>query len=227
MTDGARRAMIARMPAARRAAKTKTVSKGPKRKGPAPARTATPRAGGIADAAVRAATGKGWKDWFAMLDGAGARKLDHKGIVTIVAKRADPGPWWRQMVTVAYEQERGLRKKHQKPDGFSVSRSRTVAAPAARVFAAWREPRRRVRWLPGEAPTIRRATPHRTLRITWSDGTSDVDVHLWPKGAARTQVSVQHSKLPSAAAGERMKKLWGRALEALAAAVAVGVARGR
>ena len=40
------------------------------------------------------------------------------------------------MVTVGYEQARGLRKKHQRPEGFQVSASRTVAVPIAVAFAA-------------------------------------------------------------------------------------------
>ena len=63
----------------------------------------------MSDAAVQASTGKIWKEWFAILDKAGARKMDHKQIVAYLVKHHKVGPWWQQMVTVIYEQARGLR----------------------------------------------------------------------------------------------------------------------
>ncbi len=35
----------------------------------------------MSDEAVKAKTGKTWKEWFAILDKAGARKLSHQDIV--------------------------------------------------------------------------------------------------------------------------------------------------
>lgn len=51
-------------------------------------------------------------------------------------KRGVPG-WWSQMVTVTYEQERGLREKHQKADGYSVSASRTFEVPINILYKNW------------------------------------------------------------------------------------------
>src|SRR4029453_10412841 len=90
----------------------------------------------LSDAAVKAKTGKGWKEWFAILDKAGARKMTHKEIVHVLDSE-DVGPWWRQMVTVTYEQQRGLRDLHQKPEGYQVSISRTVKVPLSTLFKAF------------------------------------------------------------------------------------------
>ena len=87
------------------------------------------KAAGVGDDAVCKATGRDWRQWFALLDKAGARKLNHRGIVELVDRNGG-GPWWSQMVSVAYEQERGLREKHQKADGFAAGVSRTIGAPA-------------------------------------------------------------------------------------------------
>ncbi|MFO0973914.1 MAG: hypothetical protein U1A27_10815 [Phycisphaerae bacterium] len=170
----------------------------------------------MGDAAVRAATGKGWNDWFKMLDAAGCRTRDHREIVAELVRLADPGAWWRQMITVGYEQARGLRRVHEKPSGFEISRSKTLAASAAKAYRAWTDAATRAAWLPQAEFTIRKATAGKSLRITWSNAGGNVEVMLYPKGAGRCQMTVQHGKLASAAAAERMKAFWGQRLEALA-----------
>ncbi len=168
----------------------------------------------MSDEAVKAKTGKTWAEWFAILDKAGAKKLNHRGIVALVGKYHRVGPWWEQMVTVGYERARGLRAVHEKPRGFEISSSKTVAALAARLFAAWENAKLRERWL-GEAIVVRKATPHKSLRITWSDGNTNLDVAIYPKGQGKSQISVQHGKLPDAKAAERMKLYWADKLEQL------------
>src|SRR5262245_50950975 len=135
----------------------------------------------IGDEAVRAKTGKTWDEWIAILDAAGARDWDHKRIVAFVREEHGVGPWWQQMVTVGYEQASGRREKHQTAKGYTINRSKTIAAPAEKVFAAWKDTRTRKRWLP-EAITIRTATPGKSLRITWGDGLTNLDVNLYSKG---------------------------------------------
>lgn len=168
----------------------------------------------IGDDAVRAATGKGWTEWFALLDNAGAAKLDHKGIVAILDRQHKVRPWWRQMVTVQYERERGLRQVYETPRGFSVSVSRTIAAPVSKVYEAWLSAASRKAWLPRATFTIRKATRDKSLRITWGDGTN-VEVMFYLKGAGKSQCTVQHDKLPRAASVETARACWSDALDAL------------
>lgn len=168
------------------------------------------------DEAVKKATGKTWAEWCRVLDTAGAEALDHKGIVALLRTENDIGAWWCQMVTVGYERARGLRKKHEKPDGFEVSVNKTIGAPIATLYRAWSDLKQRKRWLADPAFTVRTATENKSMRITWIDGRSRVEVAFYAKGAAKSQVSVQHGRLASAAAGERMKAYWRKALGGLA-----------
>jgi hypothetical protein len=165
---------------------------------------------GISDAAVRARTGCGWKEWFFYLDRSDAKKLDHKGIVKLVGKARTKTPvsgWWQQMVTVAYEQARGLRKKHQKPEGYQVSASRTLPVPTGRAFAAFTNIRLRRRWLRGTL-LVSRATRNKSVRGAWGADGTRLDVNFYPRGSRKTQVSLQHSKLPSARAAAKQKAYW-------------------
>jgi hypothetical protein len=63
----------------------------------------------MSDEAVKAKTGKNWKEWFAILDKAGADKMNHQEIVKYLKTKQGVGPWWQQMVTVTYEVRTGHR----------------------------------------------------------------------------------------------------------------------
>jgi hypothetical protein len=170
---------------------------------------------GISSAAVAAKTGKTWEQWLKALDSNGAKKLDHKAIVRIVEEKHGLGPWWQQMITVGYEQARGLRVKHQRPDGFSVSASKTFAAPVSELFRAWTDAKRRKTWLP-DPITIRKSTANRSVRITWSADDTRVEAMFFPKGHEKCQVAVEHSRLAGAAAAAKVKTFWKERLEKLA-----------
>jgi uncharacterized protein YndB with AHSA1/START domain len=167
------------------------------------------------DEAVAAKTGKTWAEWFKVLDAAGAKKMDHKSIVAILDERhPEIGGWWMQMVTVTYEQARGLRAKHEKPSGFEVSASKTIEATLSSVYHAWTDKKICRRWLSDASFTIRRATTDKSLRITWNDE-SHVNVMFYAKGEGKTQVTVQHGKLKNATAARQMQSYWKERLEQL------------
>lgn len=176
----------------------------------------TDKLNGVSSDAVRKATGKSWAQWLKILDKAGAKKWPRKQTAEFLDEKHRLAGWWAQMVTTGFEQARGLRAKHQKPDGFEVSVSKTIAAPVAKTFEAWKDAALREHWLPRTPLTVRKATPHKSIRITWSDGTS-VSVNFWPKGALQCQVVPQHGKLPDANTAEKMKAYWAEKLEALKA----------
>jgi len=170
------------------------------------------KAAGIGDAAVHAKTGKTWSEWFVLLDRAAARRMNHKQIAAYVHDELHCSDWWSQMVTVGYEQERGLREKNETPEGYQTSASKTLDAPAKIVFDAWRDAKQRNRWLPKAPLAIRTATSPKSLRITWTTDASAVDVMFYPKGEGKCQVSVSHRKLKGQRKVTQMKEYWAEAL---------------
>ena len=168
----------------------------------------------MSDDAVEAKTGKTWSEWFKILDDAGAQKMTHQEIVSVLSKKHSVGPWWQQMVTVTYEQARGLRDKHQKPEGYEISVSRTIDVPVGKAFKAWTVEKIRKKWLP-ENFNIRKATTDKSLRISWEDGKTIVAAAFLPKGSDKCQVVAQHSPLPDAKAAAKMKVFWAKALDRL------------
>jgi hypothetical protein len=101
----------------------------------------------MSDEAVKSKTGKDWAEWFSVLDAAGAQDMSHKEIVAYLVEHYQVGPWWQQMVTVTYEQARGLR---QNTRCRRVTRSalEDVSPPVEVVFDAWYTEDRRAAWLP-------------------------------------------------------------------------------
>lgn len=168
----------------------------------------------MSDEAVESKTGKTWSRWFKHLDAAGARKMTHQEIAAHLSDKHGVRPWWTQMIAVTYEQARGLRDKHEKPQGYEISVSRTIAAPVGKAFKAWTDDKTRQKWLPAKM-SIRKATTNKTLRISWEDGKTSVAAAFLAKGSGKCQVVAQHMKLPDARAAAKMKKFWGEALDRL------------
>ncbi|MGI8896914.1 MAG: DUF4287 domain-containing protein [Pyrinomonadaceae bacterium] len=169
----------------------------------------------MSDEAVQAKTGKKWDQWFAILDKAGAKEMSHQDVVKFLNAKHDVGPWWQQMVTVTYEQARGLRQKHEKPGGYQISVSRTVNVPLANLYKAVANEKSRSSWLPENGLVVRKATTNKSMRVTWKDGITSLEISFYPKGDGKSQVVVQHSKLPDAKSAAKMKTYWGKALDQL------------
>jgi hypothetical protein len=162
------------------------------------------------DESMRKATGRGYAEWFAILDGRGARERSHTETAAwLVADQAVAG-WWSQAITVGYERARG-RALHQMAVGYRIGANRTIGVGADRLLAAIADEVTRARWLPDAAMTPRRrgAMPAAlTLRFDWAEPASRLAFFIVPKGPDKATVSVEHDRLPDPAAGERLKAFW-------------------
>lgn len=141
--------------------------------------------------------------------------MAHHDITRVLTDEHGMNGWWAQSVTVDYERARGLRTKHERPDGFAVSTSRTFPVPVEAAYAAWVDDAARGRWLDGDLD-ITSAQEGETVRGRWNDGSGRIAVYFTVKGESKTQVQVQHEKLPDAGAAEQAKVRWGEQLDRLA-----------
>jgi hypothetical protein len=171
---------------------------------------------GRSDAAVKQSTGCTWERWVKALDRAKAYTWSHPEIAKHVREKYGVPGWWAQSVAVGYERIKGLRAVGQRRDGlFDASKSKTVGVPLPRLYRAFDDPKLRARWLPGVELKVRTATRDKSMRITWPDGTS-VEIGFVAKGADKSQVALQHSKLSDRAAVTRIKQFWSERLTDLA-----------
>jgi uncharacterized protein YndB with AHSA1/START domain len=190
----------------------------------------------IADESLRAATGRTWDEWEALLDARGAAELPHGRIVALLADGLVDSGWWRQAVAVGYEKRKGKRALGQTADGlFQVGVRRTL--PMAHG-AAWRlvTSAEGVRaWL-GDAPglalekgatyttrdgaagEVRVVQPGSHFRVTWRPPgwarPSTIQVRVIPAGE-RTTLSFHEERLPGAAEREERRRHFEAALDAL------------
>jgi hypothetical protein len=175
---------------------------------------------GKRDAVIKAATGCTWERWVKALDLVEAHTWPHREIAKHVRERYHVSGWWSQTVTVGYERIKGLRAVGQRMDGtFEANKSRTVAVPVRRLYAAFRNSRQRAQWLPDAEVTVRTASPAKYMRLGWPDGTPVV-IGFTAMGRAKSQVAIQHGKLPDRASVLRLKQFWGERLNALAEVLA-------
>ena len=167
----------------------------------------------VSDESVRKATGRGWAEWFAILDKAGAVAWKHPDIARWIAAEYGISGWWAQGVTVGFERARGLRAQHERPSGFSLSATKTVKVPVEQLYEAFANARQRKRWL-DHTVRVSSTTPPRSINFPWGDG-SRVAVRFTSQGAAKSQVALQQDPLPDAAAVEELRAFWRAHLAAL------------
>jgi hypothetical protein len=161
--------------------------------------------------AIEQGTGRSWDDWLDFFESIGASDLTHRQIVEAAAGLGAP-PWWRQMVTVTYEQQIGRRVPGQDGDGtFTVSTSRTVVASMDEALARWvavaggRTDHSGVGVTRG--PDESRTDRWRYWRCGLADG-SRVVVNISAKGPDKSVLSVQHEHLEDADLVDHWRSYW-------------------
>jgi hypothetical protein len=178
-------------------------------------RTQEPTVLPLSDEAVRRRTGRGWEEWFDLLDEWGAPERAHKEIASWVGEEHDLDGWSAQAVTVAYERARRGRAIGERREGFGIGASKTVAVPVERLFDAFVDESLRERWLPDGELRERTATRPKSARYDWGDGSTRVIVGFEAKGEAKSTVAIEHERLANAREAERMKAYWRERVAAL------------
>lgn len=176
----------------------------------------------VAEERMVEATGRGWQEWFAILDGWNGTSHNHTEIARwLMEEQGVPG-WYAQSLTVGYEQARGLRAPGQRKDGFAAGASRTVGVPVERLFEAFTDESLRERWAPRAELRERTATAPRTARYDWEDGSTRVIVGFDSLGEAKSRVALSHERLPDADSADEMKSWWRERLTELKAKLEAG-----
>ena len=192
----------------------------------------------ISDAAVRKATGKGWEEWFTLLDSEGAEALPHKQIARLLHDKGYiASAWWCQMVTVGYERARGKRVLGETEGaGFEIGVQKTLPLLSEHVWNLLTQPEGLALWLgavpclrwekgapyetaEGTRGEIRSFTPEKHVRLTWQPpqfaAPSTLQVSLTPSGT-KTALRFHQEKLASAETREQMRAHWRAVLQKLA-----------
>ena len=167
------------------------------------------------DEKLSEATGQAWEAWLSVLDQWGARDRKHREIVDFLISKHDVAGWWAQAITTGYERARGMRLKHQQPNGFTVYASRTVGVPIGVLFDAFVDGQTREQWLADGSMSIRTSDPGKVARFDWADGPTRVLVTFEEEGVSKATAHVAHERLPDPGAAETEKQSWKERLVAL------------
>ncbi len=162
------------------------------------------------DETIRERTGRGWEEWFDLLDEAGAADMTHRETARWLAEREGLHPlaWNVQAVVGGYDKARRGRQVGEHEDGFTVTASKTVAVPVERLYAAFVDAGLRERWLPDGDLRERTTIEPRSARFDWGDGATRVHVAFAAKGEAKSTAALSHERLADGAEAERMKAFW-------------------
>jgi hypothetical protein len=171
---------------------------------------------GIADASIRAGSGKTWDEWFRILDAWGAAGRTHRDIARWVRDEQGVNGWWAQSVTVGYERARGMRARNQTAQGFQVGVQRTMKMPVERVAAAFTQTRQRNRWVEPGTLTVRASKPGRSAADFDAADGSRVTIYLIAKSGDATVVQVTHTKLAGPEDVSDRRVFWKEHLQTLA-----------
>ncbi|MDT0331543.1 hypothetical protein [Nocardiopsis lambiniae] len=163
--------------------------------------------GRVSEEAVRERTGRDYDTWFALLDTWGATGRTHKEIAAHLMRDQGVPGWWAQSLTVAYEQERGMRVPGQREDGYSVTASKTVRAPMEEIFTALLEESVRERWADGLELTVLSHNAPRRITADLTDGTRVV-LYLTAGKNDRVSVAVEQSRLSDPESATEAKESW-------------------
>jgi hypothetical protein len=169
----------------------------------------------MSDDAIRTKTGRGWEEWFDLLDDWGAAERPRSETVEWLAEAHGIEGWNAAAVTVNYQRARGLRAVGEHADGFTVTASKTIAVPVDRLYEAFVDDALRARWLPAARLRVRTASRPKSARFDWGDGSTRVIVAFVAKGEAKSAAALAHERLPDAREAERMKAFWRDGVAAL------------
>lgn len=190
----------------------------------------------ITDESVQAKTGRNWSEWLKVLDEFGGKEKGHKAMAKYLLEVQGLTPWWSQMVTVQYERSRGLRAVNERPKGFGVSVSRTVACPLESAWNAWAEAQELSRWFTTQAKqdfreggryenadkdsgTFLRIVPMKRIKFTWEQSKhnpgSEVEVTFEPTKTGKVRMVLSHEKLASQKEVEDLREGWSWAMDSL------------
>jgi hypothetical protein len=162
------------------------------------------------------ATGRDYDEWFAALDEWGAAGREYREIAGWLTGEHGFSKWWAQKVIVEYEQSRGLRPPGARPDGtFTAGASKTIATGVERLEAAFADPGLREQWLPGVRLHERTRRPGKSARFDYNDDGTRISVTFAAVADTRSQVGVEHERLPDAGSAQDRKTYWRDRLDAL------------
>ena len=163
------------------------------------------------DETIRERTGRGWEEWFDLLDDVGRGGADAPRDRALARRAAGHPP-------AGLERAGGRRQLRAHAAACAppastrtaspITATKTVAVPVERLYDAFVDASLRERWLPGGDLRERTATKPRSARFDWGEDGTRVHVAFAAKGEAKSTAALSHARLADGEEAERMKAFW-------------------
>ncbi len=175
----------------------------------------------VTDASCRKATGKTLKQWFKELDKIDGLKQGRRASrLHIYADKVDP--WCPTTVYVEYEAHHGVKKKDGLAEGYSICATKSIKAPANKVYKTWTDPKvfeemfgdegRQALEEGGSQGSLLRIRPNKDLRFTWehTDCTAPMRVDVqFQDNNGKCLMNVMTSRIQTRPESDGLRNAWG------------------
>lgn len=191
----------------------------------------------VTDEACKAATGKTLGEWFAAIDAMDGLKIGRREVNNHLYQNLKLDPWWCGTIAVEYEKHHGQRKKDGLFEGYFICSTKTIAAPPAKVYAAFVDAGELAQWYgsgikggtkegdaletaDGDKWEMLRVRENKDLRFNFTapgfGSPSLMDVQFQDKGG-KTGLLINSTRLQSRAEADGVRAAWAEALNKLKA----------
>jgi hypothetical protein len=186
-------------------------------------------------------TGHHWDQWIAILEKVGASQWTHREIVEHIRKKYKLNPWWQQLITSSYEIHIGRKLEGRNDKGeYATVATKTYQIGQKNMWNFLVSPQGLKIWLspmsplivkPGEQYEIeggifgevRTMKKPQRIRLSWQETETlkktIVQIMVIPRPREKCVLAIQHEKLPSASAKEKMLRHWKNVLKDLEVAI--------
>ena len=200
------------------------------------------RIGRVTHESVLKCTGKGWSEWIALLDKAGARTSTHSELVALLKTKYKQSAWWQQAVAIGYEIHHGRRVEGRSAKGlYQLAATKTVPLAQKEAWAllaseeglaAWLSPFAPFAWKKGAAyevdggvfGAVRTLKAPERLRFSWQEDTwekpSVVQLGVHKRPGKKCMVTITHEGIPGESTKAKLRARWKKGLETFAAIAA-------
>lgn len=187
----------------------------------------------VTDETCRAATGRGFADWYSYIESAGLADKRRDAIQAIYNETGrGKDVWWPTTIWVEFERARGVVKKDGRPEGYNICCTKSFKQTPEELFPHFATEAAFAGWVPGwmgelkegaaftcgaASGTVGRIRPAKDVRMAWQGpgrGPTEIEIQFNVMGG-KTTVNFYHKRIPTRDEADGLRRAWAAALDTL------------
>lgn len=187
----------------------------------------------VTDVACKAATGRSFADWYALIDGAGLA-TNRRDAIQLVYNETGRGKdvWWPTTIWVEFERARGIVKKDGRAEGYNICCTKGFKLAPADLFPHFATQEALGAWVTGwtgevteggrfrcgdASGTVGRIRANKDIRLDWQGpgfSPTEIEIQFTVLGD-KTTINIFHKRIATRAEADGLRRAWGVALDHL------------